>query len=173
MLLAVSLFIFTFLLTCFFGYAFHRFLHTPRAGRWYRNHLAHHQKLYPAHDFTSDKYRDAGKDDSTIIFVMGGAPLLLLPIVLWLCGVFGIWLALGLVVEILLIGGINGFLHDSFHITNHWIGKIGGKGYNKLVELHYFHHLDMRTNFSIFMFLFDRLFRTYKTKLLSSPRQFT
>ena len=161
MLLAVSLFIFTFLLTCFFGYAFHRFLHTPRAGRWHRSHLAHHQTYYPADDFSSDKYRDAGKDSSTTIFVLAGAPLLLLPIVFWLCGVCGIWLALALIVETLLIGGLNGFLHDSFHITNHWIGRFGGMGYRKLVALHMDHHINMQTNFGIFWFAFDHLFGTY------------
>jgi sterol desaturase/sphingolipid hydroxylase (fatty acid hydroxylase superfamily) len=161
MLLALFLIPLTFLITCLFGYWFHRFLHSPKAGVWYESHRHHHEILYPFHDCFSDTYREAGKHSTTWIFLISGSPLIILPVVLWATGILALWLAGVILAEVLLIGLLNSFVHDWSHLNYHRLSKYAWFG--RLVELHHLHHLDQKTNFGIFWFAFDRLFGTFKS----------
>ena len=149
----------TFVFTTLFGYVVHRSLHQSWTGSLNRSHMIHHQKLYPPSDFYSEKYRDPGGDNTSRIFALAAIPVVALPIVLWLCGILSLGLAILVVAEMLLIGWLHDYLHDAFHITNHPLTKF--KWFNRLIDLHYLHHIHMSSNIGIFSFWWDRLLGTF------------
>jgi sterol desaturase/sphingolipid hydroxylase (fatty acid hydroxylase superfamily) len=152
-----------FFVSSLFGYVVHRSLHQPWAGKLNQKHMTHHLTLYPATDYLSDKYRDAGGDNTVIIFSIAAIPVVAAPILL---GVFGL-LPLSLVITALVIMGLMGFLHsylhDSFHIRNHFLTRIPGVRviFAYWNHLHYLHHIDMQKNFGIFLFHWDHIFKTF------------
>jgi sterol desaturase/sphingolipid hydroxylase (fatty acid hydroxylase superfamily) len=152
-----------FFVSSLFGYVVHRSLHQPWSGKLNRKHMTHHLTLYPSTDYLSDKYRDAGGDNTVIIFAIAAIPVVASPIVLGLLGV----LSLPLVITALIIMGIMGFLHsylhDSFHIRNHFLTRIPGIRviFAYWNRLHYLHHIDMQKNFGIFLFHWDHVFQTF------------
>lgn len=156
----------TWLVGTAFGYFVHKALHQRWAGRFYKSHLIHHVKLYPIYDFQSDKYRDAGKDNTTWVFLTASLPLGVVPIILYLTGLIGLFVMFVIFSQMCLIGFINSYIHDSFHITNHWLSKVPlfNKFYNKLIEEHYIHHQNVQKNFGIFSFSWDKLLGTYQKK---------
>jgi sterol desaturase/sphingolipid hydroxylase (fatty acid hydroxylase superfamily) len=139
-----------FFISSLFGYVVHRSLHQKWTGRLNQKHMTHHLILYPPTDYLSEKYRQAGADNTVVTFTIAAIPLVLIPILL---GVLGI-LPLPLVITALIVMGLMGFfhdyLHDSFHIKNHFLNR-----------LHYLHHIDMQKNFGIFLFHWDHVFKTY------------
>ncbi len=72
----------TYIVVSLFGYFVHKSLHQEWTGLWNTSHMAHHVKLYPPGDFLSDKYRDAGKDDTFWTFALVSIPVILTPIIL-------------------------------------------------------------------------------------------
>jgi hypothetical protein len=156
----------TYIATTLFGYIVHWTLHQEWAGTFNNSHMTHHLKLYPPEDYLSDKYRSAGKDDTTITFAFASVPMVALPIVL---GVFGIltWpLVVTAVIVELLLGFLHHYIHNAFHIKDHWMGRVPVLRdiFQVWNRLHYLHHVDMRTNYGIFVFHWDRLFRTFWSK---------
>lgn len=151
-----------FLITTLFGYVVHRSLHQSWTGRLNRAHMTHHLKLYPPSDFYSKEYRDPGKDNTVRIFAAAALPLIALPIVLGVCGILSIGLTILVIIETLFIGWLHDYLHDSFHIINHRLNKYAI--FKRWTQLHYLHHVDMKTNYGIFSFHWDRLFRTFWDK---------
>lgn len=149
-----------------FGYFVHKSLHQDWTGRYNTSHMAHHEKLYPPEDFLSEKYRDAGKDDTFWTFAVISLPLILAPIVLGLLGILSLTLTLIALTEMLLIGWLNNYLHNALHIKNHWISKVPIIKYlfAKWGNLHYLHHVNMSFNYGIFSFHWDRLFKTFWKK---------
>ena len=121
--------------------------------------MTHHLKLYPPWDYESDTYRDPGKDSTVFPFLILGAPLVLLPVVAGIFGIISVWISVALVFEILLIGFLNDFIHDSFHVKGHWVRRYW-PGYERLNRLHFAHHVDMQKNFGIFIFAWDAIFGT-------------
>jgi sterol desaturase/sphingolipid hydroxylase (fatty acid hydroxylase superfamily) len=152
----------TYLVVSLFGYVVHRSLHQSWTGKLNKAHMTHHLKLYPPSDFYSDKYRDPGGDNTAHIFALAALPIVAAPFILWLCGVLSLCLTLFIVVEMLFIGWLHDYLHDAFHITNHPLTKF--KLFSRWIDLHYLHHIKMQTNFGIFSFHWDRLFRTFWDK---------
>ncbi len=149
-----------FLIVCFFGYGVHWLLHQKWMGRAFEAHMTHHLKLYPPNDYYSlDKYRSAGEDNTFYTFAFASLPLLLVPIILCYFGVFSIIFTIYILSEMLIIGFLHDYLHDAFHIYNHCLNKF--RFMQKLNELHFQHHLNMKKNFGIFNFWFDKLFKTY------------
>jgi sterol desaturase/sphingolipid hydroxylase (fatty acid hydroxylase superfamily) len=140
------------------GYLIHTLLHWQGSGELYRRHMTHHQKLYPIHTFISKKYRHPGKDSTTLIFaiiIAIGGILMFISLPIWIAAV---WLF-----EFIALGLINNYLHDTFHISPHWLEKF--EWFKRLRRLHYIHHLgDMKHNYGIFNFIFDRVFQTYIPK---------
>jgi sterol desaturase/sphingolipid hydroxylase (fatty acid hydroxylase superfamily) len=151
------------LFTTLFGHVVHWALHQSFAGPVNKAHMTHHLRLYPPEDFTSEIYRDSGKDATPKFFLIAAIPLILAPIVLWWSGI----IAWPIMITVLLIEGLMGFLHnylhDSFHIENHWLSRIPlvNKLFARWVNLHYMHHVNMAKNYGIFTFLWDRLFGTF------------
>lgn len=164
-MLLATLFI-TYIIISLFGYVVHWSLHQPWTGRLHVSHMTHHQKLYPPTDFTSDAYRSAGQDSASRIFLLASLPLILIPVMLCIWGILPFYLMVGILVVEALVGFLNDYLHDAFHINHHWllrtpvlkdIFRIG-------IRLHYLHHVDMGTNYGIFAFHWDKLFGTFRKR---------
>lgn len=154
--------IISFLVTTIFGYFTHHALHQPWTGRFHRSHLVHHLLLYPKEDFTSNEYRNPGKDSSVIFFALMSVPLLLSVILLYLFGILSFKLTIITLCVMLFLGWLHDYLHDSFHINNHLASKIINKRlYKNWVDIHYNHHINMQSNLGIFWFGWDKLFKTF------------
>lgn len=153
----------TYFICSLFGYVVHRAIHQKWTGAINKSHMAHHLKLYPPTDYLSDIYRDAGKDDTFKIFAVAAVPVVATPIVLGVTG----FLPLSLVITALVVMGLMGFLHsyihDSFHIRNHFLNRVPVVKdlFKRWNALHYLHHVDMQKNFGIFAFHWDRVFKTF------------
>jgi hypothetical protein len=150
--------------TMVFGHVLHWAIHQRWSGRLYRGHMTHHVKLYPPEDYMSDVYRDPGKDSTVFPFLVLGSPLVLAPLALTFLSLVAWPTALAMVGASLLIGFLNDYIHDSFHVRNHWLARVL-PGYKRMNELHYVHHCYMQTNFGIFTFVCDRAFRTFRGTL--------
>lgn len=149
-----------------FGYFTHKWLHQPWSGRFNKSHMKHHLELYPSNDYESEKYRSAGKDSTFLFFAILSIPLLLMPIGMMVIGLISLFTCMFIVIEMIVIGLLNDYLHDIFHIKNHWLKKIPllNLYINQLNKLHYIHHSDMTKNYGIFTFLLDKAFKTYSSK---------
>lgn len=150
----------TFILFTFLGYVFHWMFHQKWSGFFYKAHDNHHNIQYPISDLISEKYREAGKDNSTFLFAIAFAPIIIVAVLLIVFGVIGKLLGAFLFVEMSIIGATNIWLHDGFHIHKSVWHK--WPGFLKLRKLHFLHHKNTLTNFGIFSFTFDKLFGTYK-----------
>lgn len=160
MLLLLLTFLVASCATTLFGYVAHLLLHQPWMGRFNQAHLTHHDKLYPPSDFFSDTYRSAGKDNSVILFAILGIPLLLIPVLLFYFKAIGLFTMLFAMASMIGIGLLHDRVHDSFHLNNHWLKIL--PFYRKWLDLHYQHHVNVKTNYGIFLFVWDKLFKTYK-----------
>jgi sterol desaturase/sphingolipid hydroxylase (fatty acid hydroxylase superfamily) len=158
--------IITFFVSGLFGYVVHRSLHQSWMGVLNRKHMTHHLVLYPPSDYFSDTYRHPGKDNTVLIFGLFSIPLILAPVILGLCGVLPLSLVVTSIVVMGLMGILHDYIHDAFHLKNHWFTKVPGlKGiFAYWNELHYLHHVDMQKNFGIFLFHWDHIFRTFWKK---------
>lgn len=154
--------ILTFFVITLFGHVAHWFIHQPLAGKFNRSHMTHHLKLYPPTDYLSKKYRHPGKDNTVLIFAILSIPMLILPWVALGFGVITLFQALFIFVEMLILGAAHDYVHDAFHIKGHWLYKF--KMFRKWNVLHYRHHVNMKSNFGIFYFMWDRVFGTLSTK---------
>lgn len=152
-----------FFVSSLFGYVVHRALHQPWTGKLNQSHMAHHITLYPPTDYLSDVYRHAGKDNTVKIFAMASMPLVLTPIILGILGILPLALVITVLVVMGLMGFLHNYLHDAFHVRNHFLTRIPGFKviFDRWNDLHYLHHVDMQKNFGIFLFHWDHIFRTF------------
>src|SRR5208282_4159343 len=97
----------SFFISSLFGYVVHRSLHQSWTGRLHRKHMTHHLILYPPSDYLSDKYRDAGGDNTVKIFALAALPLVATPIILGCLGI----LSLPVVISSLIVMTIMSILH--------------------------------------------------------------
>ena len=157
--------IIVFFFTNLFGYVVHWSLHQPWAGFVNTAHMAHHLKMYPSTDFFSDVYRRAGKDSSVQFFAVAAIPMIVIPILLGIFGILSFHLVLiSLIIE-LLLGFLHNYLHDAFHIRKHLLTNLPiiKNLFNRWMKLHYIHHIRMNTNFGIFTYHWDRIFKTFSS----------
>jgi sterol desaturase/sphingolipid hydroxylase (fatty acid hydroxylase superfamily) len=63
----------------------------------------------------------------------------------------------------ILVGLLHNYLHDAFHISGHWLYRVPfvNMWFSHLVSLHYLHHVNMNSNFGIFTFHWDKVFKTF------------
>lgn len=162
MLLILLTILITYAVVSLFGYFVHKALHQPWTGKFNTSHMAHHVKLYPSGDFLSEEYRDAGKDDTFWTFAIVSLPIIFTPIILFLLGL-SLHLTIISVIEMLLIGWLNNFIHSCMHIRDHWLSRLPiiKFFFVRWRRLHELHHDDMQKNFGIFSFNWDRIFKTY------------
>jgi sterol desaturase/sphingolipid hydroxylase (fatty acid hydroxylase superfamily) len=154
----------TYIVASLFGYVTHWALHQTWMGRFYNAHMTHHLTLYPATEFSSDSYKDAGKDSTLRFFAVASLPLIVIPITLSILGIIPLKIILSILIMEAFVGFFNDYLHNAYHINNHWIGRLPiiNTIFFKLIDLHYVHHVKMESNFGIFAFHWDRLFKTFK-----------
>lgn len=150
----------TYLVVTLFGYLGHRFIHTKQAKKFNRSHMTHHVKLYPPTDYFSDRYRSAEKDDTFRTFLLLSGPLLLVPVVCCYFHLLTVFQGILVTSAAVLFGLAHDYLHDSFHIRGHWLNNF--VWFRAMNARHYQHHVDMKTNYGIFFFLWDRIFGTLK-----------
>lgn len=153
----------TFFIASLFGYVVHKSLHQKWSGRLHRAHMTHHITLYPPEDCVSDEYRNPGKDNTVIIFGAAALPLVALPIILGALHMLSLALVITSLFVMIVMSFLHGYLHDSFHIKNHWLYRMPlvNKIFSRWVYIHWLHHVDMNTNYGIFLFFLDRLFGTF------------
>jgi len=146
------------------GHVVHWILHQKWAGFLNKAHMAHHELLYPPADYLSETYRMPDFKESTPkFFAIAAIPLLLSPVFLFFFGFIPFLTMLFILVEIFTIGAIDYYVHDMFHIRNHWINKVPilRNMFAKWNHLHYLHHIDMSKNFGIYSFFWDKTLKTY------------
>lgn len=153
----------SYLIVTTFGYFAHWILHEPWLGYFNRSHLKHHNLFYPPTDFTSSKYRSAGKDASSFFFIILGTPILVIPVViLWITGILPFYIGITYLITISFIGYLHDYLHAAFHLNSHWLLKTPLKNwFLKTQYFHYIHHFNFRKNFGIFTFYLDKILKTY------------
>jgi len=153
----------TYVITSLFGYVIHWSLHQSWAGTFNKSHMTHHQIMYPPSDFTSEKYRNAGKDSTPKFFALAAIPLIFAPIGLWAAGLLPLYLMLTVLAVEGVMGFLHDYIHDAFHIKDHWMNRVPVLSviFAKWVQLHYLHHVDMGKNFGIFVFHWDHVFKTF------------
>lgn len=144
----------TYFLGNFAGYFVHRLLHTEYMGKAYIDHYHHHVSIYPPEDYLSNEYREPPLGAEQGKYYIFTFLVLCLPFLLWHWAYF--ILSVSLAIGIL---KLNAVVHDSLHIAGHKWEKY--KWFWWLRVVHYQHHIDVRTNFGIFSFLPDKIFRTY------------
>lgn len=143
----------------FIGYWIHRAIHQPWARWFYVAHLDHHTKQYPENSFWSEKYRDAGKNNTVYLFVIICLPLILGIFAMMVYGVISWLLGSAFLSALVFWGLVHNYFHDQFHLFNkHWIKY---NNFLKLEVLHFRHHQDMGKNYGIVSFFWDKLFNTF------------
>jgi sterol desaturase/sphingolipid hydroxylase (fatty acid hydroxylase superfamily) len=150
----------SYLVTTLFGHVVHWSLHQSWTGAVNRSHMTHHLKLYPPSDYLSDVYRQAGKDSTPKFFILAALPLIITPPILWAVGILPLSVMIIIMAMEGLMGFLHNYLHDAFHIRNHWLTSL--PIFNYWVKMHYQHHVDMQANFGIFSFHWDRIFGSYR-----------
>jgi sterol desaturase/sphingolipid hydroxylase (fatty acid hydroxylase superfamily) len=147
----------------FFGYLAHWALHQKWMGFFNIAHMTHHLKMYPPEDYTSDVYRHAGKDSTPRYFIGLVSPLIIGPIILGILGVLPFSVVAVILGMEAALGFLHNYIHDTFHINNHWMNRIPVLRdiFHKWNRLHYLHHVDMRKNYGIFLFHWDRILGTF------------
>ena len=153
----------------FMGYITHRFfIHDGIFSDKLRaTHYCHHEIKYPYYNFESEKYRlshDSLPWVLTIIFG-GWFPL----IILCYFNVINVYLAILLFITSSLHIYVLSYIHDSYHIKDHWLNKYEWYKYNK--HCHYIHHLD-DMNYGITNYVFDKLFGTFSDKIVDKKDNF-
>lgn len=156
----------TYLVTTFFGYVVHWAFHQKWTGPVNKAHMTHHLKLYPADDYLSDVYRQPGKDNTVKLFAFAAIIPVGLLFLSFFLGFMSLSTLIVVCITLAILGFLHDYLHDSFHIRNHWLTKLPiiNKLFGRWNELHYLHHVDMQKNFGIFSFHWDRVFKTFWSK---------
>jgi len=160
MLAVLLTFLVVFVITTAFGYFVHKALHQSWMRGFNTAHMTHHLKLYPVNDYQSETYRDPWKDNTVRFFAFASIPLVIIPVILLALGIIPLSVFIATAVAMTIVGFANGYLHDVFHIKNHWLSRYSW--FRELTRLHYLHHVDMQRNFGIFMFSWDKLLGSYK-----------
>jgi sterol desaturase/sphingolipid hydroxylase (fatty acid hydroxylase superfamily) len=129
--------------------------------------------LYPPSDYVSKEYRQAGRDSTPKFFAIAGIPLILAPIVLWYFGIIGMPVAITVIVVEALMGFLHNYLHDAFHIKDHWLYRIYAirRLFAHWTAIHYLHHVEMSKNYGIFTYFWDRVFGTYTNYVHTKKEQ--
>ena len=154
------IFVLNFFILTLLGWIFHWIIHQKWAGKAYKMHYNHHFLQYSTDRFVSDKYRNPGKDNSVVIFGIMFAPIILTVLILTIFRTIPLSFGIMTLIEMTVIAFLNDNLHDSFHLTNSFWHKFWF--FPRLKRLHFQHHKNTQTNFSIFNFFWDKVFGTYR-----------
>jgi hypothetical protein len=173
--------VFDYYLIQFLYYWFHRFIHTPSAGIFYRMHfIGHHKRDFPIRQLRKKTYSQVSGNGGW--FQTGGELVFGLPILLIsaLCYYLTSW-SYFLLFESVLLGNIilGEIMHSSFHLTedatNHPESLVIHRGmyannwffFKYYQYMHDLHHSYRAANFGFFDLSMDWLFGTYNDKVPS------
>lgn len=132
------------------GYWLHRWAHV-KGSPFYRPHMVHHVRVYPARRFLSDTYETSGGGNLLLWF---GPVLVLYVALLWL---FLPWpMATVATVAGVIPGIVSALVHDATHVRGSWVWR----RFPRLARMHEVHHRRMGTNLGISHFGWDRAFGT-------------
>jgi len=133
----------------------HRTLaHRPRGKVIFRNHVTCHHRHYRGERLLSERYIE---DDLNL------TPWFLMPCATMVAAA---WVVLPLslfVVHVMALAtafAAHVYLHTRFHLENTWLLRF--EWFRRKRVLHLEHHRNMRCNFSIIGFAWDRLMGTYR-----------
>lgn len=62
----------------------------------------------------------------------------------------------------IIVGLIHDVVHDSFHVKKHFLSRVIPT-YEIMRRYHFIHHVNMKKNFGIYSFVWDRIFQTFKS----------
>lgn len=148
--------ILTFFLVEAVGFGVHRLAHSPKSGKLFRDHLHHHAHAYPPSRYQTEKYLGDLKTSFLPYFV---------PIFVFVNLVAAAFLSWPLYVTFFVVSSFfslaNNYLHDSFHISGHWLRRFGW--YHRMKSIHLVHHQNVKKNLGIYWYGFDRLFGSYRS----------
>ena len=136
-------------------YVFHRiFGHENRIRKLFRVHLAGHHGLYPKSSLIREKF-NRPKERVGVYFLVPMVPVFiaiyfLAPLSLFLGHTLGVALAFW----------VHFYLHKQYHLSNSWLN--GRPWFERKRQLHFVHHANMKTNYAIIEFTWDRIFRTLR-----------
>lgn len=147
--------ILSFYTVSFIQSSLHFLLGHHRVGRSiFRDHVTCHHAHYHHRALTSNRYIQHEKLVTPLFVIPAlgliGAAYVTLP--------FGIFVAH--TVTVVLSFGLHIYLHTRYHLSNTWLLRFDW--FRRYRALHFQHHKDMRTNFGIVSFLWDRLFGTFQ-----------
>lgn len=149
-------------LASLFGHGIHWALHQRWLGPAHRGHMEHHLQLYPPSSLISTAYKAAKwHHRGPVLFTP--AFLVILGAAWGLSSALGapLWIAATFGAVMLVFGLFNDLVHDSFHVDSHFLQR-ALPDYARMRERHFIHHRNMRRNFGIVSFVWDRVFGTLK-----------
>jgi sterol desaturase/sphingolipid hydroxylase (fatty acid hydroxylase superfamily) len=147
----------------FIGYSWHRFInHYGLFGDKIRvSHYCHHEEIYPYDDMISDEYKTSHDTWPWIIpyVILGCLPLYIAYKNKKISYDIFIILFIQLTLHVYIIS----YIHDSYHIKDHWLNNYSWYTENK--KYHYIHHLDNK-NYGITTYIFDHIFGTFSDEII-------
>ena len=143
----------------FVGYFYHRLIHFKWTGPLHEGHMEHHLVMYPPSRLTSETYEiRKWYNSGPILFTPAALVLVgLAAVACWFLGI-SMWTFIAFGVGLIGFGFLNDYVHDSFHLREHWLQKF--PYYRKLRRLHFKHHVDMAKNYGIVALQWDDVFKT-------------
>lgn len=153
-----------FFLSEWVGFSVHRLAHWPGSGWLFRNHLRHHAEAYPPSRYQTERYLGDLKTSFLRIFV----PLFVgLNVLAWI--VLPWHLATIFFVTSSATALANSYLHDSYHMNDHWLRRFGW--HRRLVDTHYVHHLNVKKNLGIYFLRVRSALRIFQDFFRSCARR--
>lgn len=153
--MGVAVVVVSFFISELAGYIVHKLAHWPKTGLLYETHLVHHFKHYPPKRYTSKRY--LGNLRTSFIWWFIPA-FLLIGILAWCILPLSLFITALATMSTAAI--VNTTLHDSFHVENHWLKRF--KWHQRLVIIHYIHHINVKKNLGIYFFFFDVITNNFK-----------
>lgn len=148
LLLIVFIVIFTLFISEIGGYLWHRFgAHTSFVPPVRETHIEHH---------ISDLTHDAHEDFYWILLVLSGIAILFL-----ILTYYGLPWYIGATIYTILFLSYTWtwYIHAAYHTENHWLERYDW--FNRDRKLHFQHHQNVHTNYSIATHFPDKIFGTY------------
>jgi sterol desaturase/sphingolipid hydroxylase (fatty acid hydroxylase superfamily) len=145
----------SFLLTEVVAYSVHRLAHWPKSGKLFRDHMYHHAHTYPPSRYQTERYLGDLKTSFLPVFI----PLFTLVNVLGF--IFLPWPCYTVFFVVTSVGSLaNSYLHDSFHVSIHWLRRF--RWYGRMTKFHRVHHENVKMNLGIYWYGLDRLLKSFK-----------
>lgn len=129
-------------------FAAHYLMHQRWTGPLWESHQLHHRLYNPKHH-TTDKFNPVGWKSfrfRAVIFVIVTAAIFsLLPLAM----------AVAVMTEVVVLAILTDSIHDATHTTEHPLARFAW--FRRLQHLHWIHHTNVKKNFGVLTFFFDKL----------------